>query len=221
MKVYTANGARFIQVLNFSKHQNPHVKEQESTIPAPDLPGASPVQEQDQPQSEPEQASEIPERARLIPSSLIPDSLNPHPDSLIPDSGSPSTATDLAQASPGRPRKTVAISDSAETWAAYAEGYRQRYGTDPVRNAMVNGQLAQFVKRVGAVEAPDIARFYVGLSTAWYVTKGHPVGLLLNDAEKLRTEWATGKTINGTAARRQEATAANPFVALLQEGTHG
>lgn len=110
---------------------------------------------------------------------------------------------------------------SAATWSAYSTAYRSRYGADPVRNAMVNGQLAQFVNRVGHDEAPDIARFYVGLSTAWYVTKGHPVGLLLNDAEKLRTEWATGKTINGTSARRQEATAANPFLGLLRDGTNG
>lgn len=62
---YQANGQRFIQVVNFTKHQNPHVKEAPSTIPAPDEPGASPVQ-----------ASEIPERAGLIPDSgfRIPDS---------------------------------------------------------------------------------------------------------------------------------------------------
>lgn len=30
----------FLQVVNFGKHQNPHMKEPESTIPAPDSPGA-------------------------------------------------------------------------------------------------------------------------------------------------------------------------------------
>ncbi|MCG9054740.1 hypothetical protein LH442_01825 [Laribacter hongkongensis] len=32
---YERDGQRFIQVLNFCKHQNPHVKEAKSTIPAP------------------------------------------------------------------------------------------------------------------------------------------------------------------------------------------
>lgn len=43
---YSAAGGRFIQVVNFTKHQYPHRKEQASTIPAPDMPEASPVQEQ-------------------------------------------------------------------------------------------------------------------------------------------------------------------------------
>ena len=34
---YEISGHRFIQVLNFSKHQRPHRKEQESTIPGPTL----------------------------------------------------------------------------------------------------------------------------------------------------------------------------------------
>ncbi len=37
---YEACGSRYIQVLNFEKHQNPHVKEAKSTIPAPAMNGA-------------------------------------------------------------------------------------------------------------------------------------------------------------------------------------
>lgn len=33
---YDAEGIKYIQILNFKKHQNPHVKEAKSTIPAPD-----------------------------------------------------------------------------------------------------------------------------------------------------------------------------------------
>ncbi len=62
---YSAAGVRYIQILTWGKHQNPHVKEAASTIPAPGEHGASTVQ-----------APEIPERAGLIPDSgfLIPDS---------------------------------------------------------------------------------------------------------------------------------------------------
>jgi hypothetical protein len=37
---YESEGKKYIQIINFDKHQNPHVKEQSSTIPAPDLSGA-------------------------------------------------------------------------------------------------------------------------------------------------------------------------------------
>ena len=40
---YCVESERFIQVQNFVKHQNPHCKEPESTIPAPDLHCTSPV----------------------------------------------------------------------------------------------------------------------------------------------------------------------------------
>ena len=34
---YLVGGNKYIQIINFHKHQNPHIKETESTIPAPDL----------------------------------------------------------------------------------------------------------------------------------------------------------------------------------------
>lgn len=42
---YAIEGNQYIQCVNFDKHQNPHVKEQASTIPAPDMSSASTVQE--------------------------------------------------------------------------------------------------------------------------------------------------------------------------------
>lgn len=41
---YQINGCNYIQILNFLKHQNPHVKEAESTIPEPDRNSAKPIQ---------------------------------------------------------------------------------------------------------------------------------------------------------------------------------
>lgn len=88
------------------------------------------------------------------------------------------------------PGKTV------PTFEAYSTAYRERYGVEPVRNATVNGQLSKFVDRVGAEDAPKVAKFFVELNDSWYSTKGHSVGAMLNDAEKLRTQWATGKKHN-------------------------
>lgn len=63
---YEAQGQRFIQVVNFAKHQNPHCNERPSEIPAPHLHDTRTVQAPDLHSSNPADS--------LL---LIPDSLNP------------------------------------------------------------------------------------------------------------------------------------------------
>ncbi|MFW5970500.1 MAG: hypothetical protein ACOCQT_00225, partial [Desulfovermiculus sp.] len=46
---YIVNNQRYIQIDNFGRHQNPHCKEAESTIPAPCQHSASTVQTQEEP----------------------------------------------------------------------------------------------------------------------------------------------------------------------------
>jgi hypothetical protein len=98
---------------------------------------------------------------------------------------------------------------TAATWAAYSMAYRKRYGVEPVRNAKVNGQLANFITRISVEEAPAVAAHYVDSNAKLYVAAGHPVDLLLRDAEKLRTEWATDRRVTEAGAReldqRQES----------------
>lgn len=77
---YQAGGKNVIQVLAWAEHQNPHMKEAASTLPAPDKHQTSTVLEQVEEQP-------IPEQAGLIPSSLIPDSLLP-PSRSAKSSGS-------------------------------------------------------------------------------------------------------------------------------------
>lgn len=64
---YEVDGARYIQIINFGKHQNPHVKEQASEIPAPDMHQTSTVQEQCKPDESTEVAGLIPSSLNLIP----------------------------------------------------------------------------------------------------------------------------------------------------------
>lgn len=45
---YSVNGEACIQIVNFRKHQTPHIHEQKSTVPAPDKHGASTVQAPDE-----------------------------------------------------------------------------------------------------------------------------------------------------------------------------
>lgn len=50
---YQHGNIRYIQVIRFGKHQNPHVREPASSIPAPDKPGAGTVLASDEHQSGP------------------------------------------------------------------------------------------------------------------------------------------------------------------------
>jgi len=63
--IYSVSDCKYIQILKFGLHQNPHCKEAESTIQAPEIP----VQAPDKNGSRPADSL-----------NLIPDSLNPTPD---------------------------------------------------------------------------------------------------------------------------------------------
>lgn len=108
---------------------------------------------------------------------------------------------------------------TADTWNAYEGAYEARYHAKPVRNAMVNGQLAQFVGRIGAEESPAVAAWYLTHKAQFYVSCAHSVALLLRDAEKLRMEWATGRQGTQTQAMLGDRTQtnANAFAPLLAE----
>jgi hypothetical protein len=155
----------------------------------------------------------------LIPDSLIPDSLIP--DSLIPDSSPliPDSSVAPAALSGKAPRKRGAkpVPDSAAVWASYSEAYERRYSVPPVRNASVNAHLAQLVGKLGAAEAPFVAAHFVKSQNGLYVAAMHPTNLLLRDAEKLRTEWATGRQVTRTQAQQADRTQtnANAFDGLL------
>jgi hypothetical protein len=74
---YEIGSARYIQVLAFKKHQTPHQKEQASTIPAPDIPEASPRQARGKPEASPGNSGTCP----ALTLNPLPESLNPHPSS--------------------------------------------------------------------------------------------------------------------------------------------
>ena len=125
-----------------------------------------------------------------------------------PSLGSDVVPTTLpAKSKPSKP-KDEPNPLNVETWKAYAVAYRMRYQADPVRNAKVNGQIKQLVTRLGNA-APDVARFYVDHNSAYYVGRCHVVDCLLSDAEKLHTEWQTGRRVTQTAAMQADRTQSN------------
>ncbi len=118
-----------------------------------------------------------------------------------------------------RAPKVKAEPPTAATWVAYATAFSDRYGTPPVRNAKVNGQLALLVGRLGIEEAPRVAAFFVGHQRMDYVRATHPVDFLLRDAEGLRTQWAKGTQTTSAQAVQADRTQtnANAFSGMLAE----
>lgn len=200
IRYYSVDGKKYIKIVNFEKHQNPHKNERDS---GSDIPDINKNNELTQDGTKPDLIGTArADSLLLIPSSLIPDSLNA-------DSGSPQ-GSGAEKSAP--PQKTK-IAESAkpetslqaacrETWKSYGTAYFDRYGTEPVRNAKVSALVKQFVQRIGADESPHVAAFFVQSNAAFYVQRGHAFGNLLVDAEKLRTEWATGRSVTSGAARQ-------------------
>lgn len=97
----------------------------------------------------------------------------------------------------------------AATWAAYCRAYDARYGVEPPRNAKGNTLCCRLVDRVGAEEAPAVAAWFVGHPDALYTRGKHPLDLLVRDAERLHTEWATGQIGTASRARQEDRRAGN------------
>jgi hypothetical protein len=128
----------------------------------------------------------------------------PAPSLTAPDGGG--LSVDGRKRKPPSPRKDPLAHQivTAATWDAYRVAYARRYGPTPTRNAKVNGQIAHFVQRVPHADAPQIAEHYVYSNNARYIAAGHAWGPLVQDAEKLRTEWLTGRDSTAHAARQAD-----------------
>lgn len=94
---------------------------------------------------------------------------------------------------------------TADAWDAYSVAYEAKFGAAPVRNAKVNGQLANLVSRIPAAEVPDLIRHYLRQDdNLLYVRSGFALDPLLRDAEKLRTELVTRKRIGHTTTAQDQ-----------------
>lgn len=137
-----------------------------------------------------------PTPADAAPRTVIEPTREPSGNLLPADSGQPDAERDRQQA-------------CRAIWSAYAAAYQHRYGTHPVRNSKVNGQVRDLLKRLGAEEAPAVAAYFVGINDAYLIRNCHDLGSLLAKAESYRTQWATDRQMNGTTARQLERTQAN------------
>jgi hypothetical protein len=113
-------------------------------------------------------------------------------------------------------------SAAKDTWAAYASAMFKRYGSEPRLNGRAMGMCAQLVERLGKDDAPFVVAFYVSHNARWYVEKGHSLGALVADAEKVCMEWKTGRKVTSTGARmsdesQQRAGVWGPMIAKAEK----
>lgn len=116
IKRYTVGDVKAIQVINWAKHQNPHVKEAKSTIP--EIPGLEGSQVESG-------ASMV--QARDSHGSFPADSLSLDSGFLIPDSLTPSPAAP----------------DSAELFSRFWKLYPRKVGKDKAEKAWAKIKLTQ------------------------------------------------------------------------------
>jgi hypothetical protein len=121
----------------------------------------------------------------------------------------------------GKPeRKTE--ENTTKIWERYAAAYHRRWGVEPVRNAETNAHLCRLVKLVGQTDALEMAPFYVTLNKRWYVDHQHDLKYLASDAQSIRTQWMTGRTVTSrqaTETDRLQGTA--DMVRRLEERAEG
>lgn len=117
----------------------------------------------------------------------------PAQGSLLPEEPKPKRARQ-PRATKGDPSLVALI------WRAYSAAHEASplYGTKPPWNDTVGGMLANLGRRLGK-DAPEVAAFYVSHPDPYYAKKGHTVGPLVADAEKLHGEWKRGRHIQPRA----------------------
>lgn len=116
---------------------------------------------------------------------------------------------------PGELRYPGPGTESHKAWVAYAIAYWKRYGSWPLWNGTVAGQLGNFIRRVGQDAAPRVAVHYVRQVNEQFVVQlMHPVRLLQMDAEKWATQAQTGQVVTRTQAQQADRTQSNLNAAM-------
>jgi hypothetical protein len=212
---YTYGENRYIEIANFTKHQNPHKNEVASEIPSFSMGCITTDKIGTSTDGISTARADSLSLDLLIPDSLSLDSLNTDSKAL-PIAVAPTAQSQVeVSAKPRRSTKgkTETQEAAGETWNAYANAYFDRYGTEPVRNAKTNALINQLVQRLGADAAPHVAGYYLGMNKTFYVSNLHPLGVLVKDCESIHTQWATNRQMTDTRSRQIDQSQANYDVA--------
>lgn len=100
------------------------------------------------------------------------------------------------------PAKPAPEAPTTTAWNAYCEEMQGAHGIEPPRSAQTNGQLSTLVKRVGAVDAVKLVRYFFAVKNEYYARRGHELGLLLTDCQKLLIGMRRAERGEGAALER-------------------
>ncbi len=98
--------------------------------------------------------------------------------------------------------KNMLAPASKVAWESYLTAYTKRYECAPIRNAKVNSLLKQLSSRLPGEHLGEVIHYYLQHKNPYYVQRGHSLECLLRDAEKVYTEWKTGRAVTNTEARQ-------------------
>jgi hypothetical protein len=95
---------------------------------------------------------------------------------------------------PAARKKTVKKepTEGTEVWNAYRDSMLKTWNMDPPRSAKTASQANQLVSLVGFEKAKELATYFPTRRSNFYVSKGHPFGLLLSDHMALLRELSAG-----------------------------
>lgn len=104
-----------------------------------------------------------------------------------------------------KPRKTSARkTDGSTVWDQYSISYFRRYKIEPIRNVRVNSQCMSLVKMLGVTDACFLVDYFLTRNDAFYQQSRHPIGLCVQQVQKLMTEMKTGDEMTQSRARQIE-----------------
>lgn len=191
---YALAGVEYGCIPTFLKHQVPNNKERASQLPGPDDDGVQLISVSDS----------LPTREPRVSHARVELLGKPSVEMEYGSGNGTGNGNGIEGSAPVKPAAPAEANPNTKVWQAYEDAYFHRYGVEPIRNAKVNSAISQFVKRVGAVDAPDIVRFYVSHNGSYYVRQTHAFGPCLADAETLRTQWLKGRALTTGDIRRFE-----------------
>lgn len=99
-------------------------------------------------------------------------------------------------------------SGGSQVWNSYSIAFESRYGVKPTRNAKTNSQCKQLFERLGK-DAIEVVKFYLTHNDGFYIKKQHSIGLCLQDAESLHTQWQRGVAVTTAQVRQAEKVITN------------
>lgn len=162
---YIIDGQAFIEIPNFTKHQNPHCKEQASTIPPYTKPGASMVQARCKHGS-------TPEVARLIPDSLL----------LIPEVNTCSPDGERARIEKPKDRFD-------EFWKAYPRKQAKAQAQKAWKKAHINGDFDSVVAALTTQAAACTDLQFFPLASTWLNGRRWEDELIGKRAQSTQKDW--------------------------------